>query len=256
MPELLTLGEFDSAARIGPAIWLRTVIEPAVRADKFPDLAWPGGAVPVIYMPGVSRQTLRAVEECPDTLKPLVELQYRGAVWTQKNGKDWTIRAFLVSDDGGLGLDVADDRVTQQAVQGSLKQLAVTPLERLRGKRLEAEDFDKLMIGDTPRDLLLWLGDPEGTREQWDEGTWAAFRNRCRQDYGFDPRPTARSLGREARPVLAAWFGVWERSAESPTLYPGVPDLLRRSKPKGQLIYDREPWPDENDSMENALRAR
>ncbi|MGI6418745.1 MAG: BREX-1 system phosphatase PglZ type B [Thermoguttaceae bacterium] len=256
MPELLTLGEFDLAARIGPAIWLRTVIEPAVRADKFPDLAWPGGAVPVIYMPGVSRQTLRAVEECPDTLKPLVELQYRGAVWTQKNGKDWTIRAFLVSDDGGLGLDVADDRVTQQAVQGSLKQLAVTPLERLRGKRLEAEDFDKLMIGDTPRDLLLWLGDPEGTREQWDEGTWAAFRNRCRQDYGFDPETDGEIVGGEKLGQrFGAWFGVWERFAESPTLYPGVPDLLRRSKPKGQLIYDREPWPDENDSMENALRA-
>ena len=45
---------------------------------------------------------LRAVEECPDAIKPLVELQYRGAVSTQKNGKDWTVRAFLVSDDGGL----------------------------------------------------------------------------------------------------------------------------------------------------------
>ena len=78
MPELLTLGEYDPATRTGPAIWLRCVIEPAVRAEKFPDLAWPDGTVPVIYMPGVSRQTLRAVEECPDALKPLVELQYRG----------------------------------------------------------------------------------------------------------------------------------------------------------------------------------
>jgi hypothetical protein len=49
-------------------------------------------------MPHVSRQTLRAVEECPDALKPLVELQYRGVVWTQKNGKDWTLEAFLVSE--------------------------------------------------------------------------------------------------------------------------------------------------------------
>src|SRR5271157_1175824 len=99
MPELLTLGEYAAETRTGPAIWLRCVIEAAVRADKFPDLAWPAGTVPVIYMPGVSRQTLRAVEECPDALKPLVELQYRGAVWTQKNGKDWTVRAFLLSED-------------------------------------------------------------------------------------------------------------------------------------------------------------
>ena len=60
--ELLTLGDYDPETRTGPAIWLRCVIEPAVRAHKFPDLAWPG-TVPVIYMPGVSRQTLRAVEE-------------------------------------------------------------------------------------------------------------------------------------------------------------------------------------------------
>jgi len=109
MPELLTLGEYDAATRTGPAIWLRCVIEPAVRSDlakEFPDLAWEGGSgfqplgdgqrqdaaatIPVIYMPEVSRQTLRAVEECPDALRPLVELQYRGAVWTQKNGKDWS----------------------------------------------------------------------------------------------------------------------------------------------------------------------
>src|SRR5207247_1233478 len=136
------------------------VIEPGVRADTFPKLVWPADAVPVIYMPGVSRQTLRAVEECPDALKPLVELQYRGTVWTQRNGKDWTVRAFLVSDDGGLGLDVAEDRLTLQALQGALSQLAVTAAARLRGKRLEADAFDRLMIGDTPRDLLLWLGDP------------------------------------------------------------------------------------------------
>jgi hypothetical protein len=69
MPGLLTLGEYDATKRTGPAIWLRCVIEPAVRADKFPELAWPADTVPVIYMPSVSRQMLRAVEECPEALK-------------------------------------------------------------------------------------------------------------------------------------------------------------------------------------------
>lgn len=256
MPELLTLGDYDAAKRTGPSIWLRCVIEPAVRGDKFPELAWPNGTVPVIYMPEVSRQTLRAVDECPDLLKPLVEVQYRGAVWTQKSGKDWTIRAFLVNDEDGLGLDVAEDRLTLQAMQGALSQLAVTPATRLRGKRLEAEDFDKLMIGDPPRDLLLWLGDPDGTRGQWDQGKWDAFCSRCRQDYGFDPETDGEIVGGEKLGQREdSWCGVWERFAESPTLYPGVQDLLRRAKPKGRLIYEKEPWPDENDSMERALRA-
>ena len=217
MPELLTLGEYDAATRTGPAIWLRCMIEPAVRAEKFPDLTWHEGTVPVIYMPEVSRQTLRAVEECPDALKPLVELQYRGAVWTQKNGKDWTIRAFLVNDEGGLGLDVAEDKLTLQAMQGALSHLSVTPVTRLRGKRLEAEDFDKLMIGDAPRELLLWLGNPEGTRGQWDQGKWDAFRNRCRQDYGFDPETDGEIVGGEKLGQRKEiWFCVWERFAESP----------------------------------------
>jgi len=256
MPELLTLGDYDAETRTGPAIWLRCVIEPAVRVDKFPDLAWPADTVAVIYMPGVSRQTLRAVEECPDALKPLVELQYRGTVWTQKNGKDWTIRAFLVSDDGGLGLDVAEDTLTLQAMQGALSQLAVTPVARLRTKRLEAEDFDRLMIGDTPRDVLLWLGDPDNTRGQWDEGKWSAFRNRCRQDYGFDPETDGEIVGGEQLGQRKdAWYGVWERFAESPALYPGITALLRRAKPKGTLIFEKEPWPDENDSAEKQLRG-
>ncbi|MBI4469140.1 MAG: BREX-1 system phosphatase PglZ type B [Acidobacteria bacterium] len=256
MPELLTLGEYDAATRTGPAIWLRCVIEPTVRVGTFTNLAWPADTVPVIYMPGVSRQTLRAVEECPDALKPVVELQYRGTVWTQKNGKDWTIRAFLVSDDGGLNLHVAEDKLTLQAMEGALAQLAVTPVARLRSKRLEAEDFDRLMIGDTPRDLLLWLSNPEGTRGQWDEGKWSAFRNRCRQDYGFDPETDGEIVGGEKLGQRKdAWCGVWERFAESPALYPGIPDLLRRAKPRGTLIFEKDPWPDENDSMENVLRA-
>lgn len=255
MPELLTLGDYDPATRTGPAIWLRCVIEPAVRADKFPDLAWPADTVPVIYMPGVSRQTLRAVAECPDALKPLVELQYRGTVWTQKNGKDWTVRAFLVNDEDGLGLDVAEDRLTVQSMLGALRQLAGTPVARLAGRRLEAEDFDKLMIGDTPRDLLSWLSDPSEAREQWDEAKWSAFCNRCREEYGFDPETDGEIVGGELLGQRkGAWLGVWERFAESPALYPGVPDLLRRAKPKEQLTFEKEPWPDETESMEDALR--
>lgn len=259
IPELLTLGDYRAEKRTGPAIWLRCVIEPNVRKERFPGLKWPDDAVPVIYMPGVSRQTLRAVEECSDALKPLVELQYRGTVWTQKNGKDWTVRAFLVSEDGGLGLDVTEDKLTLQAMQGALSRLAVTPIARLRGnpsKRLEAEDFDRLMSGDTPRDLLLWLGNPEETRGEWDNGKWSAFCNRCRGDYGFDPETEGEIVGGEKLGLRKdAWYGVWERFSESPTLYPGIPDLLRRAKPRGELLFDKESWPDENDAMENALRA-
>ena len=104
MPELCVLGDYDPDTKSGPAIWLRMVI-----ADKVDDTKIPAGKTPIIYLPGVRRQDLRAVDECPDSLKPLAELQYRGSIWSQVNNKDWTILAFLSSKQGGIGLDVAQD---------------------------------------------------------------------------------------------------------------------------------------------------
>ncbi|MBW2620773.1 MAG: BREX-1 system phosphatase PglZ type B [Deltaproteobacteria bacterium] len=251
MPELLTLGEYNPDEKTGPAIWLRCVIE-----RSLPDIELPEDAIPIIYMPNVSRQTLRAVEECPNSLKPLVELQYRGAVWTQRNGRDWTVEAFLVSKDGGLGLDVAKDRHTRQSMLGALAQLAVIPLTRLTGKRLEAEDFDKLMIEDTPRDLLVWMNSPSEIQKQWDENKWAAFVSRCKAEYGFDPEKEGVIVAGEKFGLREdeAWKNLWRRFEESPLLYPGLPEVLRKSKPSGKLIFDKEPWPDENEGEEKSLR--
>lgn len=249
MPELLTLGPFEPETRTGPAIWMRCVIEGTLDEPKVP-----AGKVPVLYLPGVSRQALRSPEDCPDDFKPLVELQYRGVVWTQVNGKDWTVEAFLVSENGGLGLDVARDHKARQSMLGALDALATTPISALRGHRLEAEDFDKLMVGDTVRDLLLWIGDAACCREEWDPGRWPAFRSRCQQEYAFDPESdgdivAAERLGLRQGP----WADAWRRFTESPTLYTGVPKALRRSKPS-TLLFEREPWPDENEKDEFNLR--
>jgi hypothetical protein len=107
LPQFLTFGPYDRASRSGPAIWLRCVL-----AGKFPELAWAPDTVPIIYLPGVSRATLRATEECPQELKPLAELQYRGVFWSQVNGKDWTVTAFLQTNQGGLQLKITRDNAT------------------------------------------------------------------------------------------------------------------------------------------------
>jgi hypothetical protein len=250
MPQLLVLGTYAPEQRQGPAIWIRCVIERVLPAVLLPERT-----VPVIYMPNVSRQTLRNVEECPWELQPLVELQYRGTIWCQRNGKDWTAEAFLVSEDAGLGLDVAKDTQTRRAMLGALAQLAVTSLSRLREKRLEAEDFDKLMIEDTPRNLLEWMNNPHGTREKWDDARWSAFRSRCKAEYGFDPKTDGELVAGERLGMReGAWLGVWERFTEAPALYPGIPDLLERARPQGRLPFIKETWPDENAEEEKLLR--
>jgi hypothetical protein len=250
MPHILTLGEYNPALKRGPAIWLRCIIDRSIA-----DLSITDKCIPVIYMPHVSRQMLRNIEECPDTLKPLIELQFRGTVWMQKNGKDWTVEAFLVSDDGGLGLDVSQDKQTHISLLGALPQLAITPLVRLREKRIEAEDLDKLMVEDTPRDLLQWMSDPKEMKDLWDSTRWKAFCSRCIAEYGFDPEKdgvivAGEKLGRRND----AWKGIWQRFAESPDLYSGIPGLLERAKP-AELLFVKETWPDENLEEERALRS-
>jgi hypothetical protein len=249
MPELLTLGPFEPEQRTGPAIWLRCAIEGVLE-----DVKLPVDAIPVLYLPGVSRQLLRSPEECPDELRPLVELQYRGAVWTQVNGKDWTVEAFLMTENGGLGLEVARDQRTRQSLLGALDALATTPIASLREHKLEAEDFDKLMVGDTVRDLLLWISDAAGCKEEWDASRWAAFKSRCQEEYKLDPERDGDIVAAERLGLRQGeWAEVWRRFTESPALYPGVPAALRRAKP-GTLLFDREPWPDENEKDETSLR--
>ena len=249
LPHLLTLGEYQPDQRTGPAIWLRSAVDRAL-----PDVEWRKEKPPILYLPHVSRQKLRAVQECPDNLKPLVELQYRGVCWTQTNGKDWTVEAFLVSEDGGLGLDLTRDGTTRQAMLGALEELATTSVEHLTGKHLEAEDFNRLFSDDMVRDLLSWLSEPKTVKAQWNDGRWSAFKSRCQDDYKFDPDQDGELIGAELLGKREdPWAAVWERFAESPVLYPGIPELLRKAMPS-ELFVERSSWPQMNEKDEQELR--
>ena len=250
-PHLLALGEYAPEQRTGPSIWLRCVIERTLDAPRIP-----AEATPILYLPGVSRQQLGAAQTCPRRLQPLVELQYRGVCWTQKNGRDWTVEAFLTSRAGGLGLDVARDAATRQAMLRAVAELALAPLPALRGRRLDAQDFDGLLSDDPIKDLLSWLGDPQAIMTGWEAARRDAFAARCRADFDFDPAGdgelvAAERLGRRDGP----WQAVWNRFAEAPARYPGVPALLRRARPD-DLFAERSSWPQENEADEAALRRR
>ena len=247
--EALVLGGYDPGRRTGPAVWLRCVVDRALDEPRLPD-----GRPPIVYLPGVARQALRAGAECPDALKPLVELLFRGAPWHHPNGGDWTVNAFLTSPRT-LGLDVAGGRAAAEALSRALPEVARTPVAQLAGRRLEADDFDRLLTGDVVRDLLRWMGDPAAARTRLGENGWHAFCSRCRDELAFDP-------GREADVVAGermaggegAWAAVWERFAEAPGSYGDVAGLLRRSAPAGEIRFDRDRWPDLNDEDEHAVR--
>ena len=251
LPELYALGAYAPNERQGPVIWLKCVVE-----RTLPDAAPEAGATPILYLPEVGRQTLRAADDCDAMLQPLVELQYRGAVWHQRNGRDWTVEAFLASDDA-LGLDVARDAATRAAALRALPLLAAEPVAVLRGRRLEAEDFDRLSIGDPIRDLLTWMSDAEAFEADCDPERWAAFRDVCMRDFGFDPEADGI---RAAADALAGgggkWSEAWRRFGDAPLLYPGILAVLRTARPK-DLLHPIEPsrQPDLNEEREDRLRA-
>jgi len=248
LPHLYILGDYDSANHAGPAIWLKCIVD-----RTLPAAAPLAGTVPLLYLPGVSRQDLRAGGDCPAPVQPLIELQYRGAVWHQRNGRDWTVEAFLSSEDG-LGLDVALDIRTREAVMRALPVLATEPLAPLRGRRLDADDFDRLSVGDPVRDLLGWMSEPEAFEGRCDPARWETFRNICVRDFSFDPdKDGPARAGDLMLNGNGKWEPVWRRFREAPLGYPGIAELLRHAKPR-DLFVDRARQPQVNEAQEADLR--
>lgn len=242
-PELYTLGDYAADQRTGPAIWLKCVVE-----RTLPEVSPPAGQMPVLYLPGVGRQILRAGSECPALLQPLIELEYRGAMWHQRNGRDWTVEAFLTSEQG-LGLDVALDARTREALQRVLPLLINEPVTGLQGRRLEAEDFDRLMVGDPVRDLLMWMNDPVGSAQRWSGSRWSSFRDVCIREFDLNPdEADPKDAGEALLSGGNRWDEVWRRFGEAPKGYPGVARLLKEVPPKGLFVEEgRQPSANETE---------
>lgn len=250
LPELFLLGKYAPEQRTGPALWLRCIEARVV------DDAPPVRVTPILYLPGISREKLRAAEDCPQELAALVELQYRGVMWLHVNGKEWTPYAFLVSKHGGLGLDAAKDQATLDALAGALPLLMVEPLSQLQGRRLDSEFFNGLVAPDATGLLLRWLGDQEAFKQRRSDAEWKAFCEQCRADFRFDPvkdgpLKAAKLLAERGNP----WSKIWQRFAEAPASYPGIVEWLKRAAPRDPSMFDSaEVWPNINEHEERKLQ--
>jgi len=58
-PWIYVLGKYDPRSKTGPAIWLKCIV------DRTLPEAPPQGETPILYLPRVRRQDLRAAGECP-----------------------------------------------------------------------------------------------------------------------------------------------------------------------------------------------
>ena len=247
---IITLGDHDPSTRTGPAYWVRCVV-----ARTIP-VGLPDGSVPVVYLPGVARRGLRAVDDCPAHLAPLAELQYRSQWFTHPGGNDWTIRALLAHAGAGLGLPVADDAATRQALSIALPLLLDETVDDLARRGLDAASLHALINPDLVDRILQWIGDPAAFQEQASGPTWDAFVAQCRAEYGLDPGSdgavtAASRLGARSGP----WGQVWARYVATPVHYTGVDDQLAKARPAQLVTEHPDAWPQDNDQAEDQLRA-
>ncbi len=253
---ILELGDYDPQNLRGPAYWIRGVLDGRIAVLDPAD-----AGVSIVYLPGYARSDIRAVEEADAKLKPLAELQYRGTIFAQQNGRDWTIAAFLQSKLGGLGVEVPDDQATKDAMLRARAELTAQPVDELRRRApLKASFFDSLLAPDLDRDVLRWLGDPAAFRASLSAEAWDAFRSRFADRFGIGldegEIAVAGRLGRQAGP----WAGVWQRYADAPDRYPTIEQRLRDAAPKrvrdtvGLFDGPLGAWPQDNDAAEAKLR--
>jgi hypothetical protein len=247
---IATLGDFVPEVSTGPAIWIRCILAEAPTSGSDDD-PW------VIYLPGIERSELRAIESCAANIRPLAELQFRSAWWLQSNQSPWTTAGFLRSADG-LELDLGRDNETLAALSLALPQVLGLAVQDLRNRgRIDGGYLSSLLVSDEIKTLLEWLNDPDGTKSRLQGNHWAAFLAQCKSSLGVDPESegpltVAQKLGgREG-----VWDKVWERFAEAPHSYPKIPEQLRRAKPAYQLFSDSpDAWPQDNEAAEAEVLA-
>lgn len=242
IPSLISFGKYSPASKTGPAIWIRCMLAGVLdeRAE----------GTSVVYLPGVGRSDLRNAEDVERPLQPLIELQYRGVLWTHPNGKDWTPAAFLSS----LGLDVAADEATKAALQERLLRLLESNVSELKALgRLDSVKVRNLG-SDWPTAILSWMEKPSERGDDWD-----AFRAVCKTQYNFDPQSEGELVAAEhLAQASGAWTAVWNRFAHAPQRYPGTVQLLRGVVPPiGEgLFQPREAgYPKLNSEAESTLLA-
>lgn len=168
----------------------------------------------------------------------MVEPTTKTSVVPPAFSNSWTIAAYLQTEKGGLGLNVAKDYPTTSSLRRAIDKLGDTAITDLQSKsaagELSSSYFDSLVSDDLVDDLLSWMSQPKETRAKWDSGRWETLCSRCVADYGFDPvrdgeLVAAEKLGLHPKPV---WKTAWNRYAVAPARYrqtkcfSGCPDLL------------------------------
>ena len=250
---LLIYGNFEPSKKQGPAIWLKCMI-----AKVLPEANWDVDAIPIIYLPGVAKSDLRNVENAVFNFQPLLEYQYTGTLFIQENGREWSILAFVENPINGLGIKVAKDNATKDALKKTLPSI-FQDREVLANKTIiDADYLNNQLFPDIIPTILKWMCKGDVLLNTMDVGKQEVFTNLCKSQYEFEPdhkniMAIAEKLGSQKN----SWKYVWQLYATAPHKYPEIEGLLRLAKPAdlgiGMYALPDESWPQVNEQKEETL---
>jgi hypothetical protein len=252
-PALLIYGTYDQSRKQGPAIWIKCMI-----AQTLPEADWIASETPIIYLPGISKNDLKNIQNAGLDFQPLIEYQYTGTVFTQDNGREWTILAFVQNAESGLGLKVAQDLATRDALKKALPSIFQDPDVLFSKAIIDAEYLNNQLFPDIVSNILKWMCKGDAALVLMDPGKKEVFYNLCKSQYDFEPdhkniKAIAEKLGTQRN----AWKYVWQHYANAPKKYPEIEALLRLAKPadlgSGLFSFPDESWPQVNEQKEDEL---
>lgn len=254
LPQLMVYGTFDPAKKQGPAIWIKCMITRAL-----PEANWNENAIPIIYLPGVSKADLRNVENAVFNFQPLLEYQYTGNLFMQENGREWSILAFVENPEVGLGIRVAKDNATREALRKALPALFQD--REIFSKKpglVDADFLNNQLSPDIIPNILKWMCKGEPFLQSMEPGKREVFIDLCKSQYEFEPdykniKAIAEKLGIQKK----SWKYVWQFYVTAPHKYPEIEELLRIAKPadlgSGIFALPVESWPQVNEQEEELL---
>jgi hypothetical protein len=255
LPQLLILGNYDPLSKTGPAIWLKCMI-----ARLLPEADWDAEVIPIVYLPNVAKSDLKNVENAVFNFQPLLEYQYTGTLFLQENGREWSILAFVENPLSGLGIKVAKDTATKDALKKTLSTI-FRDKDVFSGKNfIDADYLNHQLFPNIMPTLLKWLCKGDTYLQTLDAGKREVFTHLCKSQYDFEPdtkniKAIVEKLGAQKN----AWKYVWQFYATAPHKYAEIEALLRMSKPTdlgtGIFALPDESWPQVNEQKETTLGA-
>ncbi len=253
MPELLRFGEYDVSKRQGPAIWIKCMV-----GRTLPEAVLDTKQVPVIYLPGIAKSDLRNLSQADPEIAPLMEYQYTGTLWIHRNGKEWTVNAFLQNKEEGMGLNMAQDNETKEASQKVLAKIFEEP-EITYPSQVGSDFLYQLLFKNEVQSILEWMCKGDEYLLSMEPEKQQIFTSICKKKYGFVPvYKNIISIAENLGMKTGEWAAVWDYFVMAPARFPEIINLLEKAKPQGNgegmFVIPDETWPQVNADAEKVLR--